>query len=290
MLDNLTPLHQLSPATATSGPVLFKPRDGYRTRVNPDRLGPMVEYYLPAVPTGPVVMEILDAKGAPVNRYSSDAAAAGAGAAGQGRGGRAGGAGAGGGGGAPDDPDAAPAGGFGGRGGGVTSRVTKDAGINHFVWDVRYQNGLGAPPASYQARLSVDGQTFTQPLTVLVDPLLADEGITAADLQQQYEHNLRMRELSAQVTQVVARVRTARQAATNDPKLAAALTAIWEKLVATPEGVRYNKPGLQQQISYLAGMTTGVDQKVGKDALDRYAVLKKEADAIVAELDRLLGK
>ena len=28
----------------------------------------------------------------------------------------------------------------------------------------------------------------------------------------------------------------------------------------------------------------------GKDALDRYAVLKKELDAIVAELDKLIGK
>jgi hypothetical protein len=37
-------------------------------------------------------------------------------------------------------------------------------------------------------------------------------------------------------------------------------------------------------------MTTGADQKVGKDALDRYAVLKKELDAIVLELDRVLGK
>ena len=35
----------------------------------------MIDYYLPAVPAGPVVMEILDAKGAVVNRYSSDAAA-----------------------------------------------------------------------------------------------------------------------------------------------------------------------------------------------------------------------
>lgn len=155
---------------------------------------------------------------------------------------------------------------------------------------MRHQNGLGAPPASYQARLTVDGRTFTQPFTVLVDPNLAAEGLTAADIQGQFDHNVRMRELSAQVTQVLARVRTARQAASADPKLSAALTAIYEKLVATPEGVRYNKPGLPQQVSYLAGMTTGVDQKVGKDALDRYAVLKKELDGLVVELDKLTGK
>ena len=164
--------------------------------------------------------------------------------------------------------------------------------MNRFVWDVRHSSGFGAPPAAYQARLTVDGKTLTQPLNVLIDPLLAEEGLTPADIQGQFDHNTRMRELSTQVTQVVARARAARQApaTTADPKLAAALTTIWSKLVATPEGVRYNKPGLQQHVSYLANMTTGVDQKVGKDALDRYAVLKKELDAIVAELDKLIGK
>ena len=36
-------------------------------------------------------------------------------------------------------------------------------------------------------------------------------------------------------------------------------------------------------------MTTGVDQKIGRDAIERYAVLKKELDALKAELDKLLG-
>ncbi len=53
--------------------------------------------------------------------------------------------------------------------------------------------------------------------------------------------------------------------------------------------MRYGKPGLQAHITYLASMTSGADQKVGRDAIDRYAVLKKELDAIKAELDRILG-
>ena len=56
----------------------------------------------------------------------------------------------------------------------------------------------------------------------------------------------------------------------------------------TPEGVRYNKPGLQSHVNYLAGMTTGVDQKVGRDALERYAVLKKQIDEIKVELEKIL--
>ena len=47
----------------TSEVTLFKPRDGYRTRVGPTVLGPVIDYYLPSAPSEAVVIEILDAKG-----------------------------------------------------------------------------------------------------------------------------------------------------------------------------------------------------------------------------------
>lgn len=40
---------------------------------------------------------------------------------------------------------------------------------------------------------------------------------------------------------------------------------------------------------YLNGMTSSGDPKVGRDAIGRYGVLKKELDAIKVELSRLLG-
>jgi photosystem II stability/assembly factor-like uncharacterized protein len=330
ILDNISALGQMalsSPAASArqgapsaTSMFLFKPRDGYRTRVSPNLLGPRIDYYLPSVPDGAVTIEILDAQGAVVNSYSSNAAVPGGG----GRGGRGGGGGgaatAGGAAGAasaqgrgaapmttsmePPDPDARPGGGRGG--GGVVSRVTKTVGINRFVWNVQHQSGLPAPPGTYQVRLKAGDATLTQPLRLRIDPNVAASGVTEADLVEQFEHNLRMRELVAAAGQTVARVRQARGAAagaagtdpakadlpgatTADPTRASRLTAIYEKLVNTPEGVRYNKPGLEAHIRYLQGMTTGVDQKVGRDALARYQVLKKELDAIRAELDKVLG-
>jgi hypothetical protein len=53
-----------------------------------------------------------------------------------------------------------------------------------------------------------------------------------------------------------------------------------------PEGVRYNKPGLVAHITYLARMTTGVDQKIGRDAIERYQVLKREIETLRADADR----
>jgi hypothetical protein len=115
---------------------------------------------------------------------------------------------------------------------------------------------------------------------VRIDPRIAAEGVTAADLKEQFDHNVRMRELSSDVAQFLARVRAGLNNA--DAAKASAARAIYDKIVSTPEGVRYNKPGLQTHVQYLAGMTAGVDQKIGRDALERYQVLKKELDDLKA--------
>ena len=276
ILDNLSALHQITPQVGTNSTYLYKARDGYRTRDGANILGPMVEYYLPSEPAGPVKIEILDAAGAVANSYTSDApASAGRG----GRGGRGGGA-----------DDDAPRGGRG-RGGPPPPQVTKNAGHNRFVWDVRHSSSLTAPPGQYTARLTVNDVSFTTPLRVLIDPRLAKEGMTVADLEEQFNHNLKMREMVAEVGRVRQRI----QATTNRLRNASGasadtlqrVNAIAAKVETEP--VRYGKPGIQAHISYLAGMTSGADQKVGRDALARYAVLRKELDAIKAELDRLLG-
>jgi hypothetical protein len=189
----------------------------------------------------------------------------------------------------PADPDAAPAGCGRGRGG-FTPRVTKLEGMNRFVWDVRHQSGTAAPPGSYQVRLKVGSSMQTQPLNVLIDPNVAADGVTVADLKEQFEHNIRARQLVADVAQLVSRVRDAqtrlRGATSADAGKAKEVDAIAAKLLTEP--VRYGKPGLQEHITYLSGMTAGVDQKIGRDAVERYNTLRKELEAIRAEVDRVL--
>lgn len=271
ILDNISSLHQLTPQMTSSAPHLYKPRDGYRTRVAASVLGPNLEYFLPDAPTGPVTVDILDSAGRVVNSYSSDAAVPGGG-----RGGR-------GGGGDPDDPDAPS-----GRGrGGPPPRATKNAGLNRFVWDVRNQAGITVPPGQYQARLTAGTTTATQPFSVLIDPRVASDGVAVADLQEQFDHNMRVRELVTSVNQLVGRVRDAQARARSSGGDAGRVNAVAAKLSTEP--VRYGKPGLQAHITYLAGMTAGVDQKIGRDAVERYQVLKKELDAVRAEFDRLAG-
>jgi photosystem II stability/assembly factor-like uncharacterized protein len=275
ILDNLTPLHQLSSEVNASGAWLFKPRDGYRTRVGPTVLGPVIDYYLPTGSTAAVVIEILDTKGIVLNSYSSETPVLRPGRGGAGA--NMPGVGAAG----PEsqpDPDAAPARRFL-----PPPRVTKTAGINRFAWDVRNQAGVTLPPGQYQVRFKTGGANFTQPFNLLIDPRVAADGVTVTDLQEQFEHNMRMRELVTSVNQLVVKVREAIGKSPNDTRL----IALAGKLLTEP--VRYGKPGLQAHITYLAGMTANVDQKIGRDAIERYLVLKKELDTLRAEADRVLG-
>ncbi len=276
IMDNVSALHQLTPQVATQDVQLYKPRDGYRTRDGANILGPNIEYYFANAPAAGVSIDILDAGGQVVNTYRSGATA-----------GRGGGR-RGGGGGDPDD-DMMAGRGRGGAGGGP--RVTQDAGHNRFVWDVRHSNGLTVPPGHYTARLTVNGTAHTQPFNVLIDPRIAAEGTTVADLVEQYQHNTRMRAMVAEAEQLGTRLREAQTRLANATGEGAEtlrqVNALASELFA--EEVRYGKPGLETHISYLAGMTARTDQKIGRDAIERHAVLRQQLDDLTARVNQLLG-
>jgi len=274
ILDNMSSLRQITPEVTRASAFLFSPRDSYRTRVNPSVLGPNIDYYLPSVSAGPVIIEILDAKGTLINSYNSDAPPP------TGRTGRAGGDTQ------PEDPDVATPRRFGAP----PPRVTKAAGLNRVVWDLRNQAGVIVPPGQYQARMKVGDTTLIAPLNVLIDPRVAEDGVTIADLREQFDHNMRVRELLNMVNQLATRVRETQNKSVNgsgDGDTAARLNAIATKLFSQP--VRYGKPGLQAHIAYLAGMTANTDQKIGRDAVLRYETLRKEFEELRVQVDQILG-
>jgi hypothetical protein len=131
----------------------------------------------------------------------------------------------------------------------------------------------------------VGNTTLTTDFTVLIDPRLAEEGLTADDLRRQFRHNLLMREMVAEVNALVERVENAMEGATGSQ--AAQLKEIHEQLVTNP--VRYSAPKLQTHIQYLSGMVARVDQKVGNQAPARYRVLRAQLDELTAAVDRVLG-
>ena len=268
ILDDISSLHQMTPEVAASDVFLYVPRDGYRTRDGAGFLGPTVEYYLASEPQDPVTIEILDANGELVNSYSSAAPAR------------------------PTSQGMMMGGGGGQRSGRMPPpRVTRNEGHNRFVWNVQHQSGLGAPPGEYRVRLTVGSTVLMRPLNVLVDPRLAEEGLTVADLQEQFMHNMTMSAMVDEVNALVGRVEAALEglegATGAEARMRQEVQAVADRLITAP--IRYSAPGLRDHITYLARMTSRVDQKVGRDAFERYQVLRAELDEITAEVNRLLG-
>jgi hypothetical protein len=184
-----------------------------------------------------------------------------------------------------------------------TPRLTTDVGLNRYVWDLSYPGprdgrsgqpgGTGpmAVPGRYSVRLDVAGQTLTQPLVVREDPRVAKDGVTIADLRDQFEHAMRARDLVTDANRAAARLRDARtrlkDATGSSADTLQRLAALESKLLTPP--IRYSTPGLQAHITYLYNMTNQADQRVGRDAKERYQALRKELDGVIAQLNQLLG-
>src|SRR5579872_1331193 len=296
ILDNLTPLHQMKPDTATTSATLFAPREAIRTParggipglgrtsgVQYPQAGAMIDYYLGSAPSGDITLDVLDSSGKVIRSFSS---AAGASAA-EDRGDTGGG----------DDEE----GGFRMRGG--PTRLEKGAGMHRFTWDLRYPGpwmsqtrpeGPGGPmavPGKYTLRLTAGSWSATEPLTIVEDPRILKDNVTTTDLREQFEHNMKVRDLVSEVNQVVARVRDAQKRLRDSAGGAGDTLTKLNELAAhliTPS-IRYSQPELQTHITYLYSITNVTDQKVGRDAIERYDVLRKELEERMSELNRILG-
>jgi photosystem II stability/assembly factor-like uncharacterized protein len=210
VLDDLSPLRQASTQIAGANAFLLQPATAVRVRWDNDQETPlppevpagqnppdgaMLYYYLKVAPSSPITLEIHDAKGTLVRRFSSEPPA-------------------------PDKtiknvPDYwfAPLAG-----------IPKNAGLNRFVWDLHYDpppalqysyygntvdyveytisghaiaghtpreqtQGPLAVPGEYQVVLTVGDQKLAQPLLLTLDPRLH---VSQSDLDQQFATALKI--------------------------------------------------------------------------------------------------
>ena len=212
IIDDLNVVHQIQDAMRTDA-YLFKPEPAFRMPggggvlpatatigQNPPA-GAVIYYYLKNKPAGDVQLEILDPTGKSVRKYQSRGAATPA---------------------APQRPADDDDEGFGGRGGGP-SRVSAEAGINRFVWDMRYPDAARFPgmilwagetrgprvvPGTYQARLTVDGKTLTQSFDVKPDPRVET---TPAEYAKQFELLTKIRDKLTETHQAIIQIRDVRK-------------------------------------------------------------------------------
>jgi photosystem II stability/assembly factor-like uncharacterized protein len=137
--------------------------------------------------------------------------------------------------------------------------VTARAGLNRFVWDMRYAGppsvsaasfwlssieGPVALPGRYEVRVTVDGRSETQPFEIIPDPRLH---VTQAQLQQQFDLDMtvlkelgRVQEAIRQMRALRARLSSIRDAVakkkiTDGPRIVRAMSALERETIAVEE-------------------------------------------------------
>jgi hypothetical protein len=197
ILDDITPLRQIDAQSANGDAILFKPTTAWRVRWNtntdtplpPDETnapnppeGAILNYYLKTAATSPIALEILTTDGRLVRRYSSADPVD-----------------------RIPDPSVAPLPQYWYR---QPHALSAAAGMHRFTWDVHYQplgaggggRGGGLPiaavayntvpppstpwanPGTYTVKLTVNGKSYTQPITVKQDPRVKTSALVMQDI------------------------------------------------------------------------------------------------------------
>jgi photosystem II stability/assembly factor-like uncharacterized protein len=171
-LDDINPLRLLSAQVESEPAHLFEPAVAYRASFGGGFFGgtpsgAVIDYWLKEATKGELTLEILDGKGKLVRKYSSKGS------------------------GLPAGIPREYARFF------RSARLTTHAGVNRFVWNLRYTSSRTVPgavswggspfgptvvPGTYQVKLTVDGKSYTAPVTVKEDPRIS---VTQADLEKQ---------------------------------------------------------------------------------------------------------
>ncbi len=190
ILDDISPLQQLTAEVAASKVHLFKPRAAYRfggegrgedapRNLGENPPGGVVVYYSLAAAGQKVSLEFQDADGAAIESFTSDTK--------------------------PKDSD--------------TEVAKTDAGLNRFVWNMRYPDARGIDggtfflggtlsgprslPGSYKVKLTAGGQSLTQDFEIKKDPRLAT---TDAEYAKQFQMSLAVRDKVSELDDAVNRI------------------------------------------------------------------------------------
>jgi hypothetical protein len=306
ILDDIQPIRQFTPtAAAADAPQLFAPGDAIRGTG-----GIRISYWLKR-PAKSLTLDILDASNQVVRTYTGTTPAEGRGrGAGRGSGEAAPGTGAAEGGG-DETQGEGRGGGRGGRGGATGPAMTP--GLNTFTWDLQYAGpatfpgmvlwgastaGPAALPGSYQVRLTVDGSAQAKPLTVRKHPL---RDVTDADLKEQFDLSMRIRDKVTEANDAVIRIRKMKQqiaertAKSSDAPLKAAGERLSKSLSAIEEEIyqvknQSNQDPLNFPIKInnrLASLLRVVNTGDGRPIGNAEQLLKEMSADLKVQTDRL---
>jgi photosystem II stability/assembly factor-like uncharacterized protein len=316
VLDNITPLRQLKSVAGGVDPgarttsntaavsargysenLLFKPQTALRVRANlnpdtplpPDEPagenppdGAMIDYFLSKDAGGPVTIEIKDAKGESVRKYSSADVPVEA------------------------NPKRLKIPSYWIR---PLQSVSTKAGLHRFLWDMHYTpvpdvepefpmqatyrntapaaTSPWAVPGNYTVTLTAGGKTFSQPLTVAMDPRVK---ASAADLQEQfdlswtlYQLRLKLAPIGKKFDSIAEQLTKLRAKAAEQPDVTQKLEAFAQTLIKF--GPPHPRPGAPPSLFVLESTRRLFNEIEHSDAAPT-AVVK----AAVADLDTKIGQ
>jgi len=204
ILDDLTPLHQISDEMAKSDVFLFKPRDAFRmggrsyprhnVGQNPPG-GSVIYYYLKEKPKEEIMLEFLDKEGNLIKKFASRA----------------------------EEKESSRDSITMSFRGSFARIIPAEGGMNRFVWNMRYPDAervpgailwagrLTAPiavPGKYQVRLTVGEEVKTQTWEWKKDPRLLT---TQKDFQEQFDFMIKVRDKTTEVNGTVNKLRAVKK-------------------------------------------------------------------------------
>jgi len=287
VLDNIATLRQMKPLDSN---YVFQPEDGVR-RPRPVA----IDYFLKSK-AEKVTIEILDSNGAVIRSFSSPSQDKNK-SAGEEQG---------------EEEDFRPR----------EPKVTTDAGLNRFVWDLRYagsttfpglvmwgaraEQGPLALPGNYRVRINVNGDNtnaLTQTFNITLDPRVH---ATQADLRKQFDLAMRVRDRVSEANRAVIAVRAVRdqvnerlktvslsEARSSGSALSIKLTEVEEAIYQVRN--RSNQDPLNfpiklnNKIAHLMGVIEDADAAPTDQTYTAFDELSKELDAQLARLKTTLA-
>jgi hypothetical protein len=187
------------------------------------------------------------------------------------------------------------------------------AGLNRTVWNLEYPgpvtfpgmvlwgattSGPAALPGSYHVRLTIDGQAQTQPLVVKRHPL---RSATDADLKEQFDLAIQIRDKVSEANNAVIQIRSLKQQVKDrltksaDARLAAAGDKLTKSLSAVEEEIYQvrNQSG-QDPLNFpikinnrIASLLRVVNAGDGKPIASAYPIFKDLTAELKVQTDRL---
>ena len=264
-------------------------RPGMAAGENPPA-GAVFHFWLDELPEGEALLEILDARGKVIRRFSSRQAPEEGGG----------------------DSEEGP------RRGPGAARFQPAKGFNRFVWDLRHEDAKSIPnlilwagsvrgpkaaPGRYRARFSAGKVSFETEFEVRKDPRLAD--VTQEDLEKQEQFLLQIRDKLTEIHESILKIREVRSQvqawgkrsqALEKParELAAKLTAVEEELYQTKNRSSQdplNYPiKLNNKLAALASIAGSAESRPTAQSYQVYEDLATRANAQLRTLEGLLKK